>query len=122
MAISCPCGTGNVIQQWATYTFSVVPSLPYTYDDIEYGDFTIKYAGETLVHMTLDNAVLDFEAGAIVWQLSQEQSGLLPVDERVRIYFDLVAYDGERSDIPPLEADVVAGGVNSPIPSEVENE
>ena len=117
------CGLDGEMQAWGTYAFSVLPSEPYTHDDIEYGVMTVKYAGEVLLQLDMTQAVLDFDTGAIVWGLTQEQTGLMPVGQRVTVYFDLVAYDGERSEIDPLVVKITESGVDGTIPiSEGENE
>ena len=118
-----PSGVDGVIRAWSTYALTFKPQPPYAYTDIAECYVTAISAGETIFRLSMADAVMDFDNEALVWPLTQEQTGMLPVDKRVRFYFDPIANDGERGDIAPFEVEIVANGVVGEIPiSEVDDE
>ena len=118
-----PSGVAGEIRAWSTYTLYFTPAEPYTYEDLAECYVTAIYAGEVLFRLSMADAVVDFDSGAIAWSLNQDQTGLLPVGKRVTIYFDPLTNDGERGDIEPFVVEVTQNGVDGVIPiDEVTNE
>lgn len=118
-----PNGVNAEVRAWSTYTLYFKPASPYTWEDITECYVTAICAGDVLLRLSMSDAVVDFDNGQLAWSLTQEQTGMLPVDKRVRFYFDPIANDGERGDIAPFEVEIVANGVDGVIPlSEVDDE
>lgn len=118
-----PSGVDGVIRAWSTYALTFKPQPPYAYTDIAECYVTAISAGETIFRLSMADAVMDFDNEALVWPLTQEQTGMLPVGQRVRFYFDPLANDGVRGDIEPYEVEIITNGVVGEIPiSEVDDE
>ena len=118
-------GVAGEMRAWSTYTLYCTPAEPYTYEDLAECYVRAVDAGEVLFRLSMADAVVDFEKGALAWSLTQEQTGSVPVGQRVAFYFDPLTNDGERGDIPPMVVEITKSGVDGEIPiseSEVDNE
>lgn len=109
----CSCEYSDIptIRAWSTDAIVVTMPDGYTAEDLAEAIMTLRYAGEDLVQMGLSSAALDLDTGALYWNLTQEQTGSLPVGKRVRCFVDLVDNDGKRGGPDEVEFLITESGV-----------